>query len=417
MAPHLQSVFDGEYDVPLRTPPALVLDIGANCGAFSAYARKEWPDARIIAYEPQPDMCAMMEENCAPYGIELIRKAVRIEAGWATLKLGKNNPGEASFFELGEQTENVIPVECEAASVLPCADLVKIDTEGSELEILKGLDTSNTKAIVLEYHRAEDRDKIKDLLNSRGFLVNSERERTPDRGILKFVRLPNVTPKVFVALPVYGWVPMQFANCLEALFRNPPCEMMRRSICGDSLVSRARNTLTAEFLRSDCTHLLFIDSDLIFSPDQVARLLSHDKEVAAGFYPKKQDGALRWVCNANLDETEADENGLQEVRYMGTGFLMVKREVFTKMLSEFRREMEYNPDHAPHRTEWDFWAVGPYKFDNGLTRYLSEDWYFCQRWLDMGGKVFADTRIICRHIGHAVYPLQSQLKQISNPDE
>lgn len=216
--------------------------------------------------------------------------------------------------------------------------------------------------------------------------------------------------KLFVAIPCYGSIPVQFMQCMLHLQANPPCDMILAPLAGDSLVSRARNTLSAQFLESDCTHLLFIDSDLIFSSEQVARLLSHEKDVVAGFYPKKQDGELQWVCNANLEPNEADENGLQEVRYMGSGFMLIKRCVFEQMIERYGEKIAYHPDSKPETTEWDFWAVGPCAV-NGFTRYLSEDWFFCQRWLDLGGIVYADTRIIAKHVGHAVYPLWSQVDE------
>jgi len=55
----------------------------------------------------------------------------------------------------------------------------------------------------------------------------------------------------------------------------------------ESLIPRARNAAAAHFLDSDCSHLLFIDSDIEFEPESVAKLLRHNKEVIAGVYPKK----------------------------------------------------------------------------------------------------------------------------------
>ena len=49
-----------------------------------------------------------------------------------------------------------------------------------------------------------------------------------------------------------------------------------------------------------------------------------------------------------------------------------------------------------------------HQFPGGTRRYLSEDWMFCQRWLDIGGKVYGDAGIVLKHIGSAVYPLQTQ---------
>lgn len=194
---------------------------------------------------------------------------------------------------------------------------------------------------------------------------------------------------------------------------DPPASLQYCPLIGDSLVSRARNTLTAKFLASDCTHLLFIDSDLIFSGEQVERLLSHNEDVAGGFYPKKKEGELEWVCNAKLDGSHVDARGLQEVRYMGTGFLLIKRGVFERMIGRFGEEIAYHPDNDPSATEWDFWTVGVHRPSG---RYLSEDWFFCQRALDLGYKVFGDTKVILKHVGQAIYPLQTQMDAFTSPE-
>lgn len=233
----------------------------------------------------------------------------------------------------------------------------------------------------------------------------------------KIVPIAKPEVKIYVAVPVYGFHPAQFTASLTRLVLEAPVSLTLKMLQGDSLVCRARNSLSAEFLQSDCTHLLFIDSDLIFSPEHVRRLVAHDKDLVAGFYPKKQEGALNWVCNAKLEPTQADQSGLQEVRYMGTGFMLVKRRVFEQMIEAFGDEISYHPDHKPTETEWDFWKVGVHKTADGFKRYLSEDWYFCQRWLELGGKVYGDTRVIAKHVGHATYPLQTQMPELHDAED
>lgn len=193
---------------------------------------------------------------------------------------------------------------------------------------------------------------------------------------------------------------------------NPSVESSLNLKVGDSLVSRARNCLAADFLESDCTHLLFIDSDLIFSAEHIERLVSHDVDIIGGCYPAKAEGKIKWIVNSHSEPRHILENGLQEMRYVGTGFMLIKRRVFLRMIDEF--DLSYKPDESSRDVEWDFFAVGPYQFPDGSRRYLSEDWYFCQRALDLGFKVWADTRVILRHIGQAIYPLQSQLHELQN---
>jgi hypothetical protein len=223
--------------------------------------------------------------------------------------------------------------------------------------------------------------------------------------------------KLFIALPVYRELDAHFTQCLLKLIANPPMPIMLRMLPGDSLVSRARNSLTADFLASDCTHLLWIDTDLIFSPDHVARLASHDEDLVGGFYPKKQEGPLSWVLNTLVPPVPPREDGLQELRYIGTGFMCIARTVFSQMIHA-HPELAYTPDHRKDRTEHDFWSVGVYRTRSSprepwVGRYLSEDWYFCQRWLDLGGRIFGDTHVVLKHVGQAIYPLSYQEPQIS----
>ena len=210
-------------------------------------------------------------------------------------------------------------------------------------------------------------------------------------------------PKLFLALPVYGGYDPYFINSLLHLQMEPPCSLIIRPCIGDSLVARARNKLAAEFLESDATHLLFLDTDLIFTPDHIKRLLSHDEPIVAGLYPKKQ-AELAWVLNT-LPGEEPDARGLQKVKYIGTGCLMIKREVIVRMIAEL--PIAYVTDAGQvQRTEWDLFPTGPmYDPEQKTTRYHSEDWGFCRRALDLGFDIYADTRVVCKHVGPCIYPL------------
>jgi FkbM family methyltransferase len=217
-------------------------------------------------------------------------------------------------------------------------------------------------------------------------------------------------PKIFVGIPAYGDIPAVTVQCIVKLCceRLKDASLIVRLNPGDSLVSRARNRLTADFLATDATHLLFIDSDLIFSAEHINRLLAHDESIIGGFYPKKQDGKLEWVCNAHFHFPPPDERELQSLRYIGTGFMLIKREVFEKMIDIYGHEIRYTAD-GTGREEYDFWTVGVYRDKKeGPGRHLSEDWFFCQRALDLGYKVLGDTKVILKHWGNAAYPLKSQ---------
>lgn len=400
-------IFAGEYDIPLNPPPKTVLDAGANVGLFSSWALERWPGARISAYEPWPENSDLLLGNVGSQIEDIYQMALWDKTGYDFMHAGRNAMCHSMLDPLGiKPGQNV---RTQDAATIGSYEFVKVDTEGAELTILGRLDLSQTRAIAVEAHSEVDSRRIVQLITDKGFGVWDHRPTLNGCSLIKFIRRSEIKGiKLFVAIPTYGGAPTVFWQQVIKLLANPPCSMAVKPLPGDSLVCRARNTLTAEFLRSDCTDLLFIDSDLIFSPQHVARIVSHDVDLVAGFYPKKQDGALNWVCNAIPGKTP-NEVGLQEVRYMGTGFMRIRRPVFEKM-GTLQLGRAYRPDHARELTERDFWRVGVHG-----DRYLSEDWYFCQNWHDCGGKVYGDTRIVLKHIGEAIYPLESQISQINKP--
>jgi hypothetical protein len=93
----------------------------------------------------------------------IISAAVREQSGVDEIFIGDNFV-TSSFGQLGRQTQKKLLVECIAAAELPPSELVKIDTEGSEVEILRTLPLHRTRAIFLEYHSREDAETIKTML-------------------------------------------------------------------------------------------------------------------------------------------------------------------------------------------------------------------------------------------------------------
>jgi hypothetical protein len=191
------------------------------------------------------------------------------------------------------------------------------------------------------------------------------------------------------------------------LVRRPPCHLRFAFMVGDSLVSRARNRIAAKFLADpDATHLLFLDTDLIFSVEQIARLLSHEKPFLIGLYPKKQE-ELAWVCNTLKEFGGRDpETGLQRILYGGTGCMLIAREVFEAIM-EKNPDLRYDPDDGEEQIPlYDFFKVGVHESGTGRRRYLSEDWFFCQLAAEAGYELHADTHVVLKHCGDAIFPLQ-----------
>lgn len=187
LKPHLVDIFEGEYDVPLRLFNPIVLDCGANVGAFSIWACHRFPGAKVYAYEPNPIACKAYNENTKGYNVHLTPQAVG-EPGWRVFYHGVNNLGEASFYkgsgvtsDLGFHTEALSP------TVMPVADIIKIDTEGCEEEILRPLIEAGRsfKAVMLEYHRVNDRRILDDLL--KDYIFVGAKVFSSGRGVVLYI--------------------------------------------------------------------------------------------------------------------------------------------------------------------------------------------------------------------------------------
>ena len=211
----------------------------------------------------------------------------------------------------------------------------------------------------------------------------------------------------------------------------------------ESLITRARNYLVDEFLRSDFTHLLFIDSDIHYNPQDVIAMLALEKDVIGGPYPKK---SINWsnVAQAarnhpNLEPKELETlvgeyvfnvvSGTKqfqvtdplEVLEIGTGYMMVKREVFHKMEKEYPM-IRYKPDHVG-QAHFDGSRYIHAFFDTvidtkdsitggGSDRYLSEDYMFCQMWRKMGGEIWLCPWMKTEHIG--TYHFKGDMAAVAN---
>jgi hypothetical protein len=198
------------------------------------------------------------------------------------------------------------------------------------------------------------------------------------------------------------------------------------STLSDSLISRARNQLVAKFMANkEFTHLMFIDVDLSFSPDDILKMLWHDKDIVTGAYPikdinwtkvkmaaingvdddKLSEKSTRFVVNpvSGPDKTIAVENGAISVYDAGTGFMMIKREVFEKMFEKYPH-LHYNDDTGllvGDEKKYSYALFNSYVDDDG--RFLSEDYGFCRYWQKMGGTIWTDPSIELGHLGRMKY--------------
>jgi FkbM family methyltransferase len=187
MAIHVQKVLQGEYEVSYHHPAPVILDIGANVGSFAAWALERWPGCFVHCYEPSPANFELLRSNLRQVdGLRVALNQYAIGDPERTrLFLGKNNCGEASFFDLGEQTSEFIEVVTKEPAVLPRAHILKIDAEGSEIDVLSRLPAIEMDVVMLEYHSEENRRKV-DLLLPDHLLIGGH-VRCLHRGVLKYV--------------------------------------------------------------------------------------------------------------------------------------------------------------------------------------------------------------------------------------
>ena len=217
------------------------------------------------------------------------------------------------------------------------------------------------------------------------------------------------TTKVHIAMPCYGGMLtestfmsfIKWANTARQLNIDWTLETM----VNESLISRARNTLTAKFLdMPDATHLFFVDADIGWEPWHLLVLLNRDVDVIGGLYPMKTM-PIKWVVNG-FEGAEEGPDGLQEVSKAGTGFLLMKKHVFDKLKShpavkQYKNDIGLDPKYDAHLKTY---------FDTAVrqNRYYSEDWTFCENWRDMGGRIWVDKRVLLRHSGSYVFCMENQ---------
>ena len=194
-----------------------------------------------------------------------------------------------------------------------------------------------------------------------------------------------------------------------------------------SLITRARNEALAQFLSDKTlTHIVWIDADIGFEPESVFRLLLLGRDVVAGAYPQKRYWEIPPEVSAKLSAAEraaaqlrypvngvgadgsmlplvVDDEGLIEVAEAPAGFMCIRRSVLERMITEYP-DLKYVPDGPPDPVK----QAHCYRFFDVMVepetgRYLSEDFAFCRRWRDVGGKIFVDVTARLRHVGTHVF--------------
>jgi hypothetical protein len=242
---------------------------------------------------------------------------------------------------------------------------------------------------------------------------------------------------IFVGLPMFNGIcqgiTTKSTNELAAMCARYGIALKFYYLLNESLITRARNYCVDEFLRSECTHLLFLDSDIGFDPRDVLSLLGiqtsypDQYDVIAAPYPKK---SIAWEKVKKAVELGKAENPFDLIHYTadyvfnplsdtesfrvdlpvevleaGTGFMLIPRHVFERYMAAYP-ELRYKPDHT--RTEnFDGSREITAYFDCGIDqetkRYLSEDYLFCRNARKIGIKIHMCPWMNLQHVGSYIY--------------
>ena len=213
---------------------------------------------------------------------------------------------------------------------------------------------------------------------------------------------------------------------LQTFCRKEEIALRVQTLGMESLVTRARNTLVANFLDDEhATHLLFIDADIGFSTAIIKRMLDFDDQVVCAPYPMKlinwsaipqlvKDNldyktlSLPYVLNFEDKDNVEVKTGFAKVLDAATGCLLMKRECLLKMVKEYP-DLHYKTDQIidgkEYKSENTYLFFDTMKDEDG--RYLSEDYAFSRRWQKIGGSIWADLSSDLIHYGQ--YKFQGQL--------
>ena len=235
--------------------------------------------------------------------------------------------------------------------------------------------------------------------------------------------------KIFVGSPVHSDVSMHYTQALlefqsACMKKKIPVEFQ---LIKSSLVTQGRNLCVAGFLDSDCTHLLFIDSDIYFQAKSIFTMLEKDKDVISVPYPLKTlmwDKAFKKMKEGKIknpddirrvlhtypmkvpDEKEIRlDNGVMEVTDSPTGCMLIKRDVINKMIKAYPekaivQKTVINGEYVDKPNMWNFFDT---LHDPKTKSFLGEDFAFCNLWRNLGGKCYAYINDSIVHVGEHQY--------------
>ena len=229
--------------------------------------------------------------------------------------------------------------------------------------------------------------------------------------------------KLMLATPAYGGVlhgaHMQSVIKLQNILTQLGVPFMVNHLYNESLIQRARSYMTDAFMRSDCTHMLFVDADVQFKAEDVVCLLALQSQkdspydVIGAAYPKKTISYEKVLAAAKSGVADKDPNLLAnyvgdfvmnpvggqatipinepvQVAELGTGFMMIRRETWQKW-EKAHQDRLYLPDHVRTKDfdgSREIYLYFDVYVDKQTKRLLSEDYAFCHEVRDIGMQVW-----------------------------
>ena len=231
--------------------------------------------------------------------------------------------------------------------------------------------------------------------------------------------------KLFVTSPTTGLVDIHYLRSiflLQAECHKRKCHIQLH-LHKASLVTFGRNHCTSAFLSTDYTHMVFIDTDIEFNPEDIFRMIEADKEVILIPYPLKSydwrkademwnnykmplnKGGFTWPIKVLNPEDMEVNNGIVEIEKGPAGCMVIKRsayEMLIKYYPNFKLNQKNLIDEKVKSSEfsYNFWDTG---YDESEGKVVGEDFAFCNRFRTAGGNVFALIDAEITHHGSAPF--------------
>lgn len=202
---------------------------------------------------------------------------------------------------------------------------------------------------------------------------------------------------IFIGIPTYdGKLSIKLAYTLAALMPvalRHGITVKLGHVSGCSIITMARNMLVDQFLKSDCTELLFIDSDVVATPEDILRLVaqSGEKDITAGMYPRRAKDRKFFLDFFTDEAGDLEFDGaMMRANRVGTGFMLIRRNVIEAIAQTSDKYLGQDGTGE---------VANVFEFSMLDGKFVGEDYTFCDKARAKGFKVWVDVELCLPHIG------------------